>query len=211
MEQEQEQEGTLGVRIGALVLALLPACGGGTASTESDPVTAGPIQASATETQLLWAGGPADGPFVLVEPLSPPSRVDTVAPQEEALYRQAFGIPESMALLRVQVMQDVPGEGLGEILANGVVFHSFAEPPEDLEPNARLYWHAVSRGGQGFVTAKDSLQRTSYIVAAETTAPSDSMPLQWRRGDLTIDLTARTWNGRQRRSFLEAPDTFQDE
>ncbi|MGB0953334.1 MAG: hypothetical protein ACPG31_08910 [Planctomycetota bacterium] len=211
MEQEQERQRPLARRVGlVLLLALLPACGGRGPAPESDQNSAAPIQGDVS-TERLWTGGAEGGPYVLVESLSPQEVEGASVEQEEALYRRAFGVEDSLALLRVQVIGGDPATDLGTLLVDGTPFQAFSEPPEDLDPRARLYWHAVSRGGQDFVVDAESLQRNSYIVAAETAAPTAEAALQWRRGDFTIDLTARAWNGRQRRTFLEAPATFEDE
>ena len=211
MEQEQERKRSLARRVGCgLLFALVPACGTEGASASQDLESAAAVQGGFS-SQLLWTGSQEGGPYVLVEPLSPGKVEGATVEQEDALYRRTFGVAADTALLRIQVIIDSVDAPLGTLLVDGTPFQAFSQPPEDLDPRARLYWHAVSRGGQDFVVDAESLQRTSYIVAAQTSAPSSEAALQWRRGDLTIDLMARDWNGRQRRSFLESPATFQDE
>lgn len=190
----------------------MPACGPGTAQDSS--ASSGlelPPSESIGVLPHLWTGATEEGLYLLVEPLTQQGEVGATVAEEEDLYRKTFGSPDGTTVLRVQVIGVDTAMPLGQVQAGEVRYLAIQDPPEDLSPQARLYWHAVHRGGQEFVRVAESLQRVSYLVAAEAALPESKATLQWRRGDLTIDLQPRSWNARQRRSFLEAPAAFQDE
>jgi hypothetical protein len=160
----------------------------------------------------MWIGGSDPGPYILVERMDRPAIGAASLGGEEGVFRRIFSLPEDTRLLRVHILHDDPTLGLGAIEVDGTTYLPLQDPPEDADDRARLYWYSVARGANDFQEDSARITRVSHLVAAENaSAPVDTAKLQWRRGDLRIDLVARTWTGPQRRSFLDAPAEFPDE
>ena len=219
MEQEQKRQRALGrprrVRAGArfasvaLGLAFtLPACG----RSEAADQDLGPAAQIHLEGRHAWTGGEPGGPYLLVEEMSLPAHASAIIGGEEELFRYTFSIPENTRLLRVQLMDDAVGSGLGQVVVNGTLFQPLGDPPEEVDARARLYWNGVTRGVQDYLPPDSQSTRSTYLVAAENAAPvASSATLQWQRGALTIELSARSWSEPQRRAYLDAPADFKDE
>lgn len=219
MEQEQERQKGLGRqrRIGtgatcASVLfslaILLPACGGSEA-TDSRP---GPAANLHRQGRRAWTGGQEGGPFVLVEEMSLPAHASATIGGEEDLFRITFSIPEDTRLLRVQIMEAEGEQALGQVVVNGAPFTPLKKPPEEVDARARLYWNGVTAGVHEYMPSDSQSTRSTYLVAAPATPPvASDASLQWQRGALTIELSARSWSEPQRRAYLDAPAEFKDE
>jgi len=219
VEQEQKRQGNLGRRRrlgtrpqGASVLLclviLLPACGG-SESTDPRPGPASNIQ---LQGRRAWTGGQEGGPFLLVEEMSLPAHANATIRGEEDLFRARFDIPVDTRLLRVQVMEGGAAPELGQVTVDGTLFAPLGDPPEDLDPRARLYWNGVTTGVQEYLPPETQSTRSTYLVAAAATpSVASDASLQWQRGALTIELSARSWSEPQRRAYLDAPAEFKDE
>ena len=219
MEQEQERQRDLGRRrrIGAgascafvlfSLATLLPACG---RSEAADP-TPGPAANIQLQGRRAWTGGQEGGPFLLVEEMSLPAHASAMIGGEEELFRFTFSIPEDTRLLRVQVMEESGDQELGQVLVDGTPFAPLGDPPEEVDARARLYWHGVTAGVEEYLPSDSQSTRSTYLVAASATPPvASSATLQWQRGALTIELSARSWSEPQRRAYLDAPAEFKDE
>lgn len=159
-----------------------------------------------------WTGGQEGGPFLLVEEMSLPAHASATIGGEEELFRHTFSIPEDTRLLRVQVMGSGEEEALGQVVVNGTLYSPLGDPPEEVDARARLYWNGVTAGVQEYLPLDSQSTRSTYLVAAPTTPPvASDASLQWQRGALTIELSARSWSEPQRRAYLDAPAEFKDE
>ena len=218
VEQEQEKQGDVGRRVsaaGPLVawscwsVLLLSACDGGSAVRIAE---VGPADSIHSERRLAWTGGRVGGPYLLVEELSQPAHASATIGGEEDLFRSTFSLADDLRLLRVQLLGASVDPRLGEVVAGDTVFQPLGDPPQEADARARLYWYAVTRGVQEFLPEASSITRISYLVAAEH-APSLQVDgaLEWRLGELRIDLTPRNWTEPQRRAYLDAPADSPDE
>lgn len=220
VEREQEKQGPLGRRIGraypawawafALLPLGLPSCQDQVSGQQPEETSL--AEESAATAMLMWSGGQGEGPYILVEQMDRPAVGAAIIGGEEGIFRKIFSLPEDTQLLRVHILEDDPNLGLGAVQVGQTSYLPLKEPPEDADTRARLYWYSVARGAQDFQEDAASITRVTHLVAAEKAPPVDaSAKLQWRRGDLRIDLVARDWTGPQRRSFLDAPAAISDE
>ena len=219
MEQEQKRQKALGrprrvgsvARFASVVLSLvfiLPACG----RSEAAHQTPGPAAQIHLEGRRAWTGGQEGGPYLLVEEMSLPAHANAMIGGEEELFRFTFSIAEDTRLLRVQLMDDATDSGLGQVVVNGNLYRPLGDPPEEVDARARLYWNGVTRGVQDYLPQDSQSTRSTYLLAAENAKPvASSATLQWQRGALTIELSARSWSEPQRRAYLDAPAEFKDE
>lgn len=220
VEREQEGQGPLGRRLGlahhawlrvfALFALWSPSCQDQVSGQQAEETS--PLAATTVPNVAMWSGGQGEGPYILVEEMDRPAVGAAIIGGEEGVFRRAFSLPEDTQLLRVHILRDDPTLGLGAIQVDQATFLPLEEPPEDADARARLYWYSVARGALDFQEDATSITWVSHLVAAEHVPPvARSAKLQWRRGDLRIDLVARDWTGPQRRSFLDAPAAFSDE
>lgn len=219
MEQEQKRQRDLGrprrvgsvARFASVALSLaftLPACGRGEAADQALG-SAGQIH---FEGRHAWTGGEPGGPYLLVEEMSLPAHASATIGGEEELFRYTFSVPENTRLLRVQLLESGEASGLGQVVVDGTLFQPLGDPPEEVDARARLYWNGVTRGVQDYLPQDSESTRSTYLVAAENAAPvASNATLQWQRGALTIELSARSWSEPQRRAYLDAPADFKDE
>lgn len=162
-----------------------------------------------------WSGIASNGLRIVVEPVAETVHAKPAIASEDALLRKTLGIHEGEQLLRVSLRPgadaDFPNER-GSVQIGTNVYMPLTTMPEGLSVQGRLLWNSVALGGRDLVPSPGQLQHWSFLLVATAPAlPNPQDKMSWQSESLRVELQSQVWSEAERKQFLDAEPTVEDE